>query len=820
MRFSSRYLLHVLVPLLLAGVALATPAPPGTLRVQVDKQPTPGATSPSFQPIATPLVSAAGFTPLIDYPSSALVEGPSASAANLVSALQAAGYQARIALDLDAIHLRDHELDADTGIATPSFAATVVPLSGDTGIYLLSLRGYPKQEWLDTLRSLGITVLSPLPPSAYVVRGPRPVLSSLPATTTFVRGTFPMIPGMKTTPLDETIPPAGPYRRVFLEGYEDSTTGSLRDFLDAVSPSDSPVATIASAGPLVTYTAALSDFEIEQLALSEQIFALADAPTGTPSSERQGMLIAQPLYVGAQITLPTTNTTNGYFEGFLSGKCFSGSCINNFTNTKVAFLDTGFNAVAFPTHADFPSPGVIIADPISHIAFNQTNEPNEDEVTHGTGVASIIGGHVPWNTRSDSGKYRYGEGMAPGVQLAADKIFAASGLTTAYPSCIVNGVLDMVCQLNNAFTALGNWKPDVINQSWNSGSNVRKDTTCTYDAVAQLVDKDTRLSKRLHVISAGNSTSDVTTCPYVRSPALGRNVLAVGATESFTPTTTGWQNNTGGGRVLDCAWNNPSSPQDARHMPSFSGIGRGAGQAIKPDLVAPAARVTFPVSQANYQAYSLHGVFCNESIDGTSYSGGGVQYGFSIATSFAAPVASGASAVVRKWYHLITGLDPSPAMTKALLILSARDIAGGKVHDTVCTTNCPTIANIPDIHQGWGMLSFDRLLQPATNYVLADQATILTPTSTGNAGGHIVDGSKETRIVLAWTDPYKTTTGSTPPLVNSIYMTAVDEPSSGSFWYGNNFNGFGQSTRNPSPPVIDTVNKDRKSTRLNSSHTS
>ncbi len=183
--------------------------------------------------------------------------------------------------------------------------------------------------------------------------------------------------------------------------------------------------------------------------------------------------------------------------------------------------------------------------------------------------------------------------------------------------------------------------------------------------------------------------------------------------------------------------------------------------------------------------------------------GGGLLYSYSAGTSFAAPAAAGAAAVVRKWYrNNHPGFDPSPALTKAILINGARDVANNHVlkEDFSPLT---TIAHIPDDYQGWGTLNLNWLFGPQ-RYYFVDQSVLLSQGQYLDTILTIADGSQQTRITLVWTDP-PSMAGSIPyTIVNNLDVAASALPVQcivqNPCWFGNNWNtGTGDTL--PSPPA-------------------
>jgi hypothetical protein len=107
------------------------------------------------------------------------------------------------------------------------------------------------------------------------------------------------------------------------------------------------------------------------------------------------------------------------------------------------------------------------------------------------------------------------------------------------------------------------------------------------------------------------------------------------------------------------------------------------------------------------------------------------------------------------------------------------------------------------------MVSFDHLLGAASMYKFVDQTTVLTSNQAVGFTGSVIDGTKDIRILLVWTDAYKTTTGGTmhAALVNNLDLSAYDGIGTQNNWYGNNIDSTtGYSKSNPVPVVYDGVN--------------
>lgn len=242
-------------------------------------------------------------------------------------------------------------------------------------------------------------------------------------------------------------------------------------------------------------------------------------------------------------------------------------------------------------------------------------------------------------------------------------------------------------------------------------------------------------------------------------------------------------------------WNRP---EDARNVAYFSAQ-RDPQSMVKPDLVAPGERITGPFTRGTIltPCSPPYGITCNTNIDPQSQ----VQYAFSAGTSFAAPAAAGAAAVTRKWYRNLNAVDPSPAMTKAMLINGARDIAGAWIRNQFFV-NQTQIGHIPDPYQGWGMMSLDRLLGPSSRYYFFDQGVQLSQSGSWQPTLYIVDGSRPTHVTLVWTDPFGPVQ-TQYKVQNNLDLFAC---ANGGFtcWYSNTFNYLGYSNANQ--PYHDSVN--------------
>jgi hypothetical protein len=106
--------LAILLTLAVPTVAAAA-APPGTVRVAVDKKRVVVGDPPAllFLPVAAPGIAAAGFTQLADYATRTVYEGPASAADGLRASLQGSGLTSNLASDLENVMFHEFRIDPD-----------------------------------------------------------------------------------------------------------------------------------------------------------------------------------------------------------------------------------------------------------------------------------------------------------------------------------------------------------------------------------------------------------------------------------------------------------------------------------------------------------------------------------------------------------------------------------------------------------------------------------------------------------------------------------------------------------------------------------
>ena len=398
-------------------------------RIVVQKKTAPAWTLGSpFVAVASGRPALAGFTQLADYPSRAVFEGPKTSAQSLMDSLRSEGYETWIAADLDDLAFLNHRIDPDTGEATPPFPVAAYQPSGTRGLFILTLRSYPTPSWFADLNSRGVRLIESLSPAAYVARMGRSTAATLKEDVNFVRSVFPIRPAMKVAsspvPLSDS-----PFRHVIIHAVESEPHESLTAYLESVS-SQSPALEERLPNGKAIYAAWLSDLDLRVLSLFESVYSLVEVPTATLSSERQGLLVLNPSinqWTGG-LELPTTLPGSSAYWEVLNAAPIS---ISNFSNTKVAIIDTGFDdGMSVPSmHPDFQLGG-----PSVETLLTEFGTDTSDTQGHGTLTASIISGFTAQGARADAENFRFALGLSPGVKIISDKFFgcgSSGDLTSA-----------------------------------------------------------------------------------------------------------------------------------------------------------------------------------------------------------------------------------------------------------------------------------------------------------------------------------------------------------------------------------------------------
>jgi subtilisin-like proprotein convertase family protein len=425
---------------------------------------------------------------------------------------------------------------------------------------------------------------------------------------------------------------------------------------------------------------------------------------------------------------------------------FSGS------NFAVNVSDSGIdNATTSPHHfALYVGGNIASSSRIAYAQFEGTpnqNSTNQGCDGHGTLNAHIIGGFVPSGDpfnlfpHADGQALRYGLGVAPFVRLGSTIIFDPTRYT--FPNLInveAKAYQNGARISSNSWGAPANGAYTIDAQAFDALVRDAQPNNAPFPAQGN--------QEQVIVFSAGNGAVSGS----IGAPGSAKNVITVGAAEGVNAF-----NGADGCNIADDQANH------ANDVANISSRGPTSDGRNKPDLVAPGTHITGGVYQAQnpgpfgaaaacYLTAAFGITTCGGAGGGKFFPNAQQFYTASSGTSHAVPAVAGAAALVRQRF-LNAGLNaPSPAMTKAALMNSARYLTGNNANDSLWSNN-----------QGMGEVNltnfFGLFAQPT---ILRDQQAADIFTSSGQQRsftGTIADSSKPFRITLAWTDAPGSTVG-------------------------------------------------------------
>ncbi|HIH42501.1 TPA: S8 family serine peptidase [Candidatus Woesearchaeota archaeon] len=394
--------------------------------------------------------------------------------------------------------------------------------------------------------------------------------------------------------------------------------------------------------------------------------------------------------------------------------------------------------------------------------YNLYGSGANDTNGHGTHVS----GSIVANGNRSNGQFK---GMAFGATLIFQAIGDDEGSSTVYPPN----------DLHNLYAQAYNTSARLHSNSWGgSGQTYGDDPRNTDDFVWNY-------SNMVILFAAGNSGAGSTdgtggTLNTVGTPAIAKNVIAVGSTENIRAS-------------------KGAGSDNINHVSSSSSRGPANDQRIKPDIVAPGNQIVSTQS-------SLSGLSaCSSDFESNG------NYSYCSGTSMATPIAAGSATLVRQYFVQNRSVsDPTAALIKAALINGAVDIGYG----------------IPSNHSGWGRINLSNTMFPASPRKIrfSDNATRFSTGGNWTATYKSNNTNVQLKFTLVWTD-YPAALSASTQLVNDLNLL-VTIPN-GSIYFGNNFvtpynssldtvNNVEQITIN-SPPVGDYfVNVSAKNIALGS----
>lgn len=425
---------------------------------------------------------------------------------------------------------------------------------------------------------------------------------------------------------------------------------------------------------------------------------------------------------------PATPSTG--FYAWLTGKGIDGDGIT------WADVDTGLNGA---------HPDIAGRTPV-YISYEGAGAADEDPDGHGSHTAGAIYGNPRGGTElTDPGGFYWGMGAAPQAGMVIQNALYGSywppigGWEVLSKDSVTNG-------------AIGS------NNSWYTGASGAQGYSAaarTHDFMVRDANFDTAATAEplIMVFSAGNSGEYGAST--ITEPKEAKNLISVGSSDNY-----------------------PRIGSSINGLAYYSSRGPALDGRVLPNVIAP-----------GYQTSSWNGTdaICGSTVPGD----GAAYYNYCSGTSMAAPFVSGAAVLIADWWGKQGRGTPSPAMTKALLINGASDMAGG---DNVG-------GNIPNNNQGWGRVNLRNVINTAAAAVYHDQD--YTFQNTGESKTYNFQApntAAPVKVTLVWTDA-PGAVGASPALVNDLNLTVV---SGGNTYRGNVFSD-GWSTTGGSYDTLNNI---------------
>jgi subtilisin-like proprotein convertase family protein len=652
--------------------------------------------------------------------------------------------------DMREVSLPAAELDPKADRA--SLAAKEAP-ERDEALAIVQFVGPVKEAWLERLEATGARVVQYAAQNGYVVHARGSALARverLVGTDTAVRAVAPVRARDK---IEDKLTRAGSRTVAVQTLAGPAGADARRDALAA----GRRVRAESEVGELRTQFVELDGTEAATLAKDPAVVAIV--PYGEPRllDERAAQIVAGNV-IGS---VPSGPGYLGWHDaaGFTAPFGFSIDVTDD-------GLDNGSDMA--PDHPDFYVDGDGAGLDRVTYAEDYTSDPDATDCGgHGTNVASIAAGYGAGSgaANQDAQGFKYGMGVAPRALIGASKVFNCAGQFDLLPGTTFT-------DLTSAAYRAG---ARISNNSWGiSDQGEYGPDSQEYDALVRDArpddpgDPDTLGNQQMvEVFAAGNEGDDVSGggnegYASVGSPATAKNVIAVGASESVRAI---------GG--TDGCGASDTEANDVDDMINFSSRGPTDDLRLKPDLVAPGTHVAGAAPQ--HVAYDGNGV-CNPE-----FPVGNPFYSLVSGSSQAAPEVSGAAALIREWYRRpgVGGAPPSPAMTKAILVNTATDIAGGD------NGKGDTIAGAPNMDQGWGRVDVGEVLDD-TQRRFYDQSTVFGgPEAPFLRAYEVADPLRPLKVTLAWTDA-PGMAGANASFVNNLDLVVE---AGGRTYSGNVFSG-------------------------------
>ncbi|HWH69068.1 MAG TPA: S8 family serine peptidase, partial [Candidatus Sulfotelmatobacter sp.] len=681
-----------------------------------------------------------------------------------VSPELAANPHAEVRDEYNVIELNAAPLDTTKAEVTV-LRQTVTAFTGKR-LHLVQFAGPVQPAWREALVAAGVQIVAYVPHNAYLVYGQAADLGrvqALAASAPHIQWEGPYQDDYKIHPAARSVDAKGKARRIGTDEFAvqlvadapvNQATLALLDRLKLA-----PLARQHAVLQYLNLVLRLNAADLKLVAAQPDVVSIQPYFPRKKLCERQDQILAGNL-AGAVPAGP------GYLawlaaKGFTQAQFGASGFAVDVTDSGIDGGTTAPNHLGLHVAGDLSNP--------SRVLYNRLEgTPNAGSTLagcdgHGTLNAHIVGGFndLAGFPHTDAQGFHYGLGVCPFVPLGSSVIFDPNNFT--FPN------------YDNLQSRAYQSGARVSNNSWGAS------TLGDYDVDAQNYDALVRDAQpagstfaspgnqeMVIVFAAGNDGPGSQT---VGSPGTAKNVISVGAAENVQPM--GGQDGSGVG---------DGQADSAEDIVSFSSRGPCTDGRHKPDLVAPGTHVSGGVAQAANAATTGTAIPCfnGEGVSGgiwgaKSFPASQEFYTASSGTSHSTPAVSGGCALLRQYFINEFAAPPSPAMTKAYLLNSARYLTGTSAQDTLWSDT-----------QGMGEMDLGMAFDGTPRLVRDQLATDLF-TRSGQLrawAGTITDTNRPFRVTVAWTDAPGSTTGKA--YNNNLDLTVTV---GGTTYKGNVFSG-------------------------------
>jgi hypothetical protein len=643
---------------------------------------------------------------------------------------------------------------------------------------LVQFAGPVQPAWREALERTGVQVITYIPQNAYLIYGDAAALTSMQAwaaTADYVQ-----------------------WEGAFLDDYKIHPAARL---VDAKGQPQTPIADVfaiqmvadAEANPATLIL--INSVRLEEPKQQAYVLNYLDVVVRVPADQLP-LIAAQPEVISIQPYVQpkkkderqdvimsgnlSGNVPSGPgYMAFLAGKGFTQA---QFTSSGFAIdlTDSGIdNGTTTPGHFGLYLSGNSTLG--SRVIYNRlVGTPNSGTTLQGCDGHGNLNSHIMagFNDQpngfphTDASGFHYGLGVCPFVKVGSSVIFDPDNFTSPnYEN------LQSMAYNNGARVSGNSWGASTAG-SYNTDSQ-RYDALVRDAQPAGSSFPTAGNQEMVIVFAAGNDGSGAST---VGAPGTGKNVFTIGAAENVHSHATAAGGDTATGD--DGCGIDDTGANSANDVIDFSSRGPCTDGRKKPDIMAPGTHVTGGVGQISPPPLpgttgSAISCFAGDGVCGLGSSLffplSQQFYTTSSGTSHSTPAISGACALLRQYFINQSLTPPSPAMTKAYLMNSARYMNGVGANDS-----------LPSNNQGMGEVNlggaFDGMPRVLRDELAPDKFTATGQTRT--FAGTIGSAAAPFRVTLAWTDAPGNTSGNA--YNNDLDLTVTV---GGNTYKGNVFSG-------------------------------